>query len=534
MHRWLLIVLFIFGCAGTKLTSAPVRSTPPVVSPTAPAAPNGTSSTPSGRQTTTPQRHAEELALAQVPPAPKECAALREHATDTSVDCGERTTALAALDAALAETDTMARDAGLAHLTGCAGLQPGLVLALRAEYAMAACRDVLVGDFAEINKSKLAPAIYDALTGLRLAAQLSRLVRVPPRAQLPYTKERIGVFVRDVMATWAAEQANAISALSFKGARLSGYGKGLVALEAGLADMRFVEVFRQVPIPDELASDPELADAYYSTLDQGLEPRKARGRDAALVGLRVFSDVGVLKDARVDQARSLLSHLYNGRRINALDRLVLPPLPKPQLPDAEHRLAAGLPTFYVDFVLGAIEPSATSLLWALLERGLPVSVQSKLERSVLNTDHQLLYTRALFERGRTYWRTSDFAAAVAIVANREPTTDGGKLVAALTRALENGPPDAAAMMLGSTQLNQLGDLGPLESLAKGKGPTAALATYDAAVIKELGSAGESNASFFRDLAIRYERAGSLLKDTALKKLARDRAAAATETAKKLK
>jgi hypothetical protein len=168
-----------------------------------------------------------------------------------------------------------------------------------------------------------------------------------------------------------------------------------------------------------------------------------------------------------------------------------------------------------------------------MERGIPASVFSKLERSVLNIDNQLLYTRALFERGRTYWRTSDFATAAAIANNREPSADSAKLVAALARALEQGPQDAAAMMLGSTQLRELGDLKPLDELAKGKGATAALAIYDAAVIRELGAAGESNAAFFRDLATRYEKAGHLLKDAAQKKLANDRAAAAAETAKKL-
>jgi hypothetical protein len=153
---------------------------------------------------------------------------------------------------------------------------------------------------------------------------------------------------------------------------------------------------------------------------------------------------------------------------------------------------------------------------------------------VLSADNQLVYSRALFERGRTYWRTSDFAAAAAIANNREPNSESGKLVAALARALEKGPQDAAAMMLGNTQFSELGDLKSLDALAKGKGPTAALAIYDGAVIKQLGSAGESNAAFFRDLATRYEKAGRLLNDPAQKKSAADRAAAAAETAKKLR
>jgi hypothetical protein len=89
-------------------------------------------------------------------------------------------------------------------------------------------------------------------------------------------------------------------------------------------------------------------------------------------------------------------------------------------------------------------------------------------------------------------------------------------------------------MLGSTQLEALGDLTLLEALSKGRGPLAALAIFDAAIIKELCSSGDRNSELFRDLASRYERAASLFKDPMLKKQARDRAAAAADTAKKLR
>ena len=521
--RWRLIVIgfLLAGCAGTKTSTAPPRVGPPSpsVQPTA--------SVPS-------QPPIEQKPLTAVPAAPDECTAFRDHTALASASCTDRTAALRALDRALAEADALARDNALAQLGGCGDLEPGLVMALRAEFAPAACADALVNDFAEQNKSKLAPAIYDALSGLKLAAQLTRLVRTAPRVDPPHTKATIDAFVCGIMAQWATAQANAISTLSLRGARLSGYGKGLVAVEAGMADMRFVEVFRQVPLPEEFAGDGELTDAYYSALDQGLEPRKARGRDAALVGLRVLSEVGVLKDARLVQARSLLSQLFNGRRIDALDSLLVPPLAKPSLPDERHRLAAKLPTFYVDFVLGPVEPSETSLLRALLERGLPASLRSKLDRSVLSAESRQLYARTLFESGRTFWRTPEFSLASRMATTREPIAEENKLIAALSRSLEKGPADAAAMMLGSTKLDELGDSAQLEALAKSKGSLAALAMYDAAIIKELGSAGNSNSEFFRDLAARYERAAGALKDPAQKKQAHERAAAAAETAKKLR
>ncbi len=511
----------VAGCAGTKASTVVPQIGAQGAGIKAPAA-----QVPS----LPPPKQKPELA---VPPAPTECNGYRDHAGSSTMSCTDRAGALVALDRALAEPEALARDAALAPLSGCVELESGLVLALRAELAPAACGDALVADFAESQKSKLAPALYDTLTGLKLAAQLTRLVRTAPQAEPPYTKERIGAFVRDVMTPWAAEQANAISALSLLGKRLSGYAKGLVAVEAGMADMRFVEVFRQVPLPEEFAGDAELTNTYYAALDEGLEPRKARGRDAALVGLRIFAEVGVLKDDRVAQARALLSRVYNGRRIDVLDGLLLPALAKTLWADESHRLAAKLPTFYADFVLGTVDPSDSSLLSALLERGLPASLRSKFDRSVLSAESRQLYARSLFESGRTFWHASDFTQAAAMATTRPPMAEENTLVAALSHALEKGPKDAAAMMLGSTRLDELGDVSQLESIAKGQGQTAAMATYDAALIKELGSAGNSNAEFFRDLAARYTRAARLLKDSAQKKQAQERAAAATETAKKL-
>ena len=89
------------------------------------------------------------------------------------------------------------------------------------------------------------------------------------------------------------------------------------------------------------------------------------------------------------------------------------------------------------------------------------------------------------------------------------------------------------MMLGSMQLNTLGESTALESLSKGKSPIAALAAYDAAAIRQLGSSAESGADFFLDLAARYQHAATLLKDPAQHKLAKERALAAMDTAKKL-
>jgi hypothetical protein len=516
MHRFVAA-----ACLGLAACAGP-RAVPPPTSPT-PSQPAQT--TPAAQQ---PEQTRDPLA--SVPAAPAACNALGQHQPPSPGKCGERATLLAALDRALAEEAAETRDAVLAELQPCAELPAGVVLALRAEFAPVECADVLVGDLGQVQQTELGQPLRDALVGLGLAAKLSRLVRVPPRPEPPYTKARIDAFIKGTMANWVVGQARAIGELALRGSRLDGYGKGIAAVEAGMADMRFVEVFRQVPLPEEFAQDDALRDAYYSSLDLGLEPRKTRGRDAALVGLRVLAEAGLLHDPRVDRARALLSELYNGRRIDALDSLLLPALPELDQTTVERRLAARLPTFYTDLVLGPADPNDALLLRALLERGLPSWVRAELDQSVLRAQVWPLYARGLFELGRTYWRAADFARARGIAAAPGKPVPEAKLVSALSATLERGPKDAAAMMLQGPAPEGVGDVSELDALTRAQGPFAGTAAYDAALILELVPPRSSDAKYFRDIASRYDRAALLLRNPAQKKLARERAKAARATA----
>jgi hypothetical protein len=515
MLRYLAVAcLLLTACSGARASSPPL-SPAPATGATAPAV---------GQ----PEQPRDPLAA--VPAPPDACDALTQHQPASPGVCGDRPTLLAALDRALAEETPEARDAALAGLQPCAELPVGVVLGLRAEWAPVECADALIGDFAEARRAELGPPLREALVGLGLAAKLRRLVRVPPTVEPPYTKARIDVFIRGTMADWVGAQALAIGELALRGSRLSGYGKGIAAIEAGMADMRFVEVFRRVPLPEEFAQDDALRDAYYSSLDLGLEPRKARGRDAALVGLRMLAEAGLLHDRRVDRARALLSELYNGRRIDALDALLVPALSAPDPGTVERRLAARLPTFYSDLVLGPADPNDALLLRALLERGLPSWVRTELDQNALHADVWPLYARGLFELGRTYWRAADFARARAVAAAPGKPVADARLVSALSAALERGPKDAAAMMLQGPAPEGIGDVSELDALTRAQGPLAGMAAYDAALILELVPPRSSDAKYFKAVAVRYDRAALLIRDPAKKKLARERAKAARATA----
>jgi hypothetical protein len=507
--------LLVAACAGPTVATRPVAPTPVQSA----AAPETTRNTPERGSATDP--------LAAVPEPPADCARYSQASNKPAHACSGE--ALARLDRAMGEQDPVKRDPTLAELELCAEFDPGLVAALRAELAPTECGDRLVAESARAER--LTPAIRDTLVGLSLAAKLARLVRKPPELAPPHTKARVQDFIRGAMADWVTAEARAIGELGRRGARLTGYGKGIVAVEAGMADMRFVEVFRQVPLPEELGSDPELRDAYYSSLDQGLDPRKDRGRDAALVGLKMLADIGVIRERRVDQARALLSKLYNGRRVDALDGLLLPALPVVQPKTLEQRLAATLPTFYADYLLRSANPSDPALLGALLGRGLPTSLRDKLDRSELAPEARLLWARGLFELGRTYWRAADFGRARAAALGRgEPGSDA-KLLRALGLALEQGPKDAAQMMLRGPLPQGVGNVSELDALGRARGEAAGMAAYDAAYIRELVPPTQKDPAFFRDLATRYQRALGLLKAPAQQKLARDRAEAAASTAK---
>lgn len=499
--RGSLLALALVGCATTPQTPAAAPLTPPPAPP------------PSAQAPPAPPPRG-------VPPAPERCRVFGDRKPGVAPECAEPAAARSKLLAALTTADASARDQSLVTLEACAGLPGGVVRALRAELAPPECGDVLVEPLLAAPPTGLRADVRDALTGLSLAARAHRLVRTPPQLAPPHDKERVQEFVKTTLFEWITDQAHAVHAIGVKGAALSGYGKGVVAVEAGLADLRFVDVARGAPIPDEMAKDQELSEAYYGSLDEALEPRKTRGRDAALVGLGALSSVGVLEDPRVNRARSLLSKLYAGRRIDALDNLLLPPLPPSSPKTVEQRLAHELPTFYAEILLSELDPRDPENLRPLLDRGLPPFARTRLEQGPKASAG--LFARGLFELGRRYWLAKAFQETTT-VAKKD------KLLAALGQVLSKGPDNAAAMMLRGPTLPKL-DVAPLDKLA-----AQPFATYDAARILEVAHPANAGADFWRDVAKRYERAAKQLEAAKLPqaKDATAAAKAATDTANAL-
>ncbi len=466
---------------------------------------------------------------------PKACNAFVSRKAAAAPTCKTRDEALEALDKALAVAAPDKRDAQLAGLESCAGLPTGLARALRAEMAPLECGDALVEAMVKSPPAGIDGAVYATLRGLATAARIARTGTTPPKLAPPFDRKRVEEFVGGPMKEWMSAQATAIETLSKEGLKLSSYARGIAALEAGMAELRIVEAVRGAPVPAEFAKDTELANVYYAQLDQFLDPRKDRGRDATLVGLRDLAQVGVLHDARIDRARSLLARLYGGRRIDALDALLVPPLGKAETSNVHERLAMKLPTFYAGLLVPRDAAKKAAVLRSLIERGVPLSHRIALRDGELSSDVRRLYARARLEFGRTHLRALDFDQAAALLAGLPAAerTDEDKLMQALVEALRNGPEDAAVMVRNApVPMLGMGDVKALDAFSstQPKGPLAGMAAFDAALVRHITAPIGADAAYFRDVASRYRNAATMLTDTNHKKTAEERAKSAEATA----
>lgn len=457
----------------------------------------------------------------------------------TPATCGSREAALDLLAGALYVPDPAARDAALYGLEACAELPVGLARALRAELGPLECADALAQPLLKEPPTGLGGEVRTALLGLGYAGRLARTaLNAPAPPKSATTTKEVSAFLKGPMAAWMTDQAHAIEALSREGAKLPYYGKALVAVEAGRAEMRIVESARSAPIPKAMAEDKELSEVYYAALDDSLTPRKTRGRDAALVGLGIFAYVGAIDDPRVIGLRKLMGTLYGGRPIDALDRLAFAPLPPaPASPSsAEARLAARLPTYYADLLLPAAVAKDPEVLRLLVDRGVSPSMRESLGSAELPAASKLLFARARLRLAQLYWRAVDVdqAAALAKAALDTEPSDEARLTLAIAIALRDGPENASGLMLRAPLVSLgIGNVRALDALAASGSELGPLAAFDAALVKQVAPPAEASASYWTDVAKRWSDAAARIGDPTLRAYAADHAEAATATAKSI-
>jgi hypothetical protein len=426
---------------------------------------------------------------------------------------------------AFAEKDPAKRDALLVAVRKQPGVDAAAVTAMRADIAPIECADAIVDPLLVAFLAKPAavpsprPDFMRVAVGLSLAGKLARTATAPPPMGALREKEKVKAFINGPLKAWLVEQSTAIELLSSGAAGLSGYARGVAAIEAGIAELRLVDTMRSAPVP--ATWDPELKAVYEAALDEALEPRKKRGRDAALVGMSDFARVGIVRDTRLDRARALLSKLYGGRRIDALDGLMMPAASAPASATTSDVAAQTLPTFWLDELdlVRADDPSS-------LARGVTRKQREHL-RKLPESDAGALrsaYARARFDMGRMYWRRVDFVEAAHAAQSSKTPED--RLVLAVSLALAKGPNGAAEMMRAAAPAALgLSHTDALDALVAEGGPLAGLAAYDAAHLRALAPPdGPEVTAYLRDVAARFRKAEALLTDPAQKRAAAQRAA----------
>jgi tRNA U34 5-methylaminomethyl-2-thiouridine-forming methyltransferase MnmC len=473
-------------------------------------------------------------ALALLPPPPDSCQRFVTSSTSIPLPIPEPGRCLILLASALAEPEPQHRDAALASLEACPEFAPGLLRALRAELVPVVCADLLTEPLLAAPLVGQSRGITEVLEGLALGAKLARIPSTPPA--LPEDLDRAAYLsaFRLHLAPWFLEQANAIGELSRRGARLSSYAKAVVAVRAGLADLAFVEAARSLPLPKELAGSAELVEAYQLGLEDALAPRKERGRDALLVAFSIFSEWGILEDPRLREARSKLTTLYAGSRIDALSQLLLPELPATGPEQHEHRLAGALPTFYANELLPPELALSPATLDALTAQGLPPRHRARLESSALSMATLESYARLLVELGRRYFRPADFARARDLLLAARPTTEAERdrfeHLAGIAEALQNGPRDTITLMLNGPLLPVgMGDTTRLDRLGTSRSSLAGHALFNAAHIRSIAHPALAATQAWEGILRRFERASQLLLAPELRKLAALRADEARST-----
>lgn len=378
--------------------------------------------------------------------------------------------------------------AALAPVERCAEFEPGLIRALRAELGPVECGDALVHPVVgEGAKAEVSRGVRELLLAYGISARLRRLARDLPGAPQDRKKAAIVQFLEEQVFPWAKREALALERLARQGSELRGYARGIAAVEAGMADMRFVSLVRQVPLPEEMLADEEVQEVYYASLEEALDARKNRGRDASLVGLIELERAGVVFDARVQLARDLLVQVFGGSRLKALDALLIPRSEGPSPATAPGEIALSVPSSYLPLLLGDT-PVTGELLTATSARGIP-SAWDKALPADLSEQERLALAWARFHRGRTYFRSSDFVSAAELaqtITESSPHFADAELLRALGAALATGPNGPVELMRrGSFVGLSLGSSEALEHIARSETRLAGAAAFNRAYLQGL-------------------------------------------------
>ena len=204
-------------------------------------------------------------------------------------------------------------------------------------------------------------------------------------------------FIRGPMRSWFETQAGAIEDIARAAAELPYYAKGIAAIEAGVADLRLVEVARNAPIPDEFAKDEELRNTYYASLDQWLDPARTVAETRPSSASR-SSRSSLLHDERLDRAGLLVAYVRGAthRRSRCAAASAAPP----GAPICARGAPRGSPpTLYAGLLLDEAAATRPATLRQLLNHGLPLPQRIAMRTLPTSPEVRELYARGSLSLG---------------------------------------------------------------------------------------------------------------------------------------
>jgi hypothetical protein len=412
--------------------------------------------------------------------------------------CADGKSVLATLaTAARAEAthDRVGRDAALASLASCDRFPTLVGDTLRAELAPMVCAEAIVTPAIEAHGKEALP---HHLVDARALIGASRLARLRPkkgefdllaRAEKDPAAAQAG---KKLLLLWRdaieKEEGDAIALAS--GTRNAEI-QTIVRFEIADAWLAFAKEIRATPLPDEIKElskkDPDLEVRYYGKLDEVTMPIVERAKQIALAGLGFAVRDGILVKSLASYQPVLEAFRSRvGFEVRATRVLDL------QIPDALAGkpsdavvVAATLPPWLTFAALERADPASllgAPVLEALAgQRGIPSDLRREVEKDKNLDDGRrgaivLSRTRAALE----YESVPDAQAVAAWATPKRPID---QLRVGVAKALLG--PQAPTPKPGdplATAPQSAYELKFLDGLAKGQGPIALAADFDAALL----------------------------------------------------
>lgn len=412
--------------------------------------------------------------------------------------CADGKSVLATLAAAAraeAGHDRAARDAALASLASCERVPTLIVDTLRAELAPTVCGEAIVTPAIEARGKEALPQHLADARAMIGASRLSRLRPKKGEFDLLARAEKDPAAAqasRKLLLLWkdAIEKEEGDAIALANGSRNAEI-QAIVRFEIAGAWLAFAKELRATPLPDEIKqlakSDPDLEVRYLAKLDEVTMPVVDRAKQIALAGLGFAVRDGVLVKSLpsyepvLEAFRSRVG--FEVRPTRMLD-LQLPEVTAGKPSDAVV-IARSLPPWFTFAALERADPAAllaAPTLEALAaNRGIPSELRREVEKE--KSLDEVRRGAIALSRTRVALEYESVPDAQVVAGWAAPKRAIDQLRVGVAKALlgPQAPPPKPGDPLATAPQSAY-ELKYLDVLAKGQGPIALAADFDAALL----------------------------------------------------